>query len=223
MKYVSIFLLLSIVSCANSNKNQTLSNENSIPNKQYFDTTQLAKTAEMLDETRYWDIVDRSVKNTNNQEEQRLFLIQEIEKLTPKEMIGFWLRTDYLLYNTYTSNFWCAGYIMNGGCSDDGFEYFRNWVISRGKAVYTKAVENPDNLVSSIDKNLEAHEFEFFWYVALDAFKNVTGKDLYNYIDETKFKTNEANYQRMVQTWQEDQPESMKKICPQLYAALWPK
>lgn len=223
MRYISLVLLLPFFSCVNSNINQVLNNENSKPNKQNFDTTQLAKTAEMLDESRFWDIVDRSVKNTNNQEEQRLFLIKEIEKLTPKEMIGFRLRTDYLLYNTYTSNFWCAGYIMNGGCSDDGFEYFRNWVISRGKAVYTKAVENPDNLVSSIDKNLEAHEFELFWYVALEAFNNVTGKDLYNYIDETKFKTNEAHYPRIVQTWQENQPESMKKICPQLYAALWPK
>ena len=37
---------------------------------------------------------------------------------------------------------------MNGGCSDDGFQYFRNWIISRGKEVYYAAKENPDNLIN---------------------------------------------------------------------------
>jgi len=104
------------------------------------DTSQLTKTAEMLDEDLYWAIIDKSLKNTKNQEAQEQFLIKEIGKLTPKQMIGFRLRTDKLLYDTYNSEMWCAAYIMNGGCSDDGFEYFRNWVISRGKEIYYKAI-----------------------------------------------------------------------------------
>jgi len=97
---------------------------------------EIEKTSEMLDETIFWNIVDSSVKNTKNQDAQERFLVKEIEKLTPKQMIGFRLRTDKLLYDTYNSEMWCAGYIMNGGCSDDGFEYFRNWIISRGKDTY---------------------------------------------------------------------------------------
>jgi len=108
----------------------------------------IEKTAEMIDETIFWNIVDKSSENNNNQQDQETFLIREIEKLTPKEIIGFRLRTDKLLYDTYNSKMWCAGYIMNGGCSDDGFEYFRNWVISRGKDVYYKAKENPDTLIN---------------------------------------------------------------------------
>lgn len=94
---------------------------------------EIEKTSEMLDETVFWNIVDLSFENTQNQDDQERFLVKEIEKLTPKQMIGFRLRTDKLLYDTYNSEMWCAGYIMNGGCSDDGFEYFRNWVISLGK------------------------------------------------------------------------------------------
>ena len=106
------------------------------------------KSAEMLDETIYWDIVEKSLKHKNNQDDQEQFLIKEIEKLSLKEIIGFRLRTDKFLYDTYTSEMWCAAYIMNGGCSDDGFEYFRNWIISRGKEVFYKAKENPDSLIS---------------------------------------------------------------------------
>jgi hypothetical protein len=50
----------------------------------------------MLSEEVYWAIIDSS-HETTNQEDQELFLVSAIEKLTPQEMIGFRLRTDKLL------------------------------------------------------------------------------------------------------------------------------
>lgn len=188
-----------------------------------FDSTQLERTAEMLDEDLYWEIIQKSLESSSNQDDQEQFLIKEIGNLTPKQMIGFRLRTDKLLYDTYNSEMWCAGYIMNGGCSDDGFEYFRNWVISRGKKTYYKAKENPDNLIDEVDSELDMYDFEGFWYVALEAFKQNTGKDLYDYIDDENFKTKEGQYPQFEFNWQEENPESMKKICPRLFDALWAK
>ncbi|QIG88622.1 DUF4240 domain-containing protein [Chryseobacterium sp. POL2] len=187
--------------------------------KPKVDSLKLEKTAEMLDEDIFWKIIDNSLKNTNNQTDQEQFLINEISNLTPKQMIGFRLRTDKLLYDTYNSEMWCASYLMNGGNSDDGFEYFRNWIISRGKEVYYKAKENPDSLISQKEFSEEDfYEFELFWYVALEAFEKTTGKDLYDYIDEDNFTTKEGNYPQFEFTWQEENPDSMKKICPQLFA-----
>lgn len=181
---------------------------------------EIKKTSEMLDESIFWGIIDNSLKNTNNDEKQISFLVKEIEKLSPKEIIGFRLRTDKLLCDTYNSEMWCAGYIMNGGCSDDGFEYFRNWVISRGKDVYFNAKENPDNLISEYKEGKEYYDFEDFWYVALTAFNNKTGKELYDYIADD-FKTNEGNYPQFEFTWEEENPESMKAICPRLFEKMW--
>ena len=182
----------------------------------------LEKTAEMLDEAQFWSLVEASLKNTKNQAEQEAFLIQALEKLTPKELIGFRLRTDKLLYDTYDSRMWCAGYLMNGGCSDDGFEYFRNWVISRGKEVYEKAKENPDSLIDQKDcAEDDLFDFESFWYVALEAFENQTGEELYDYIDEENFEFTEDNYPSFEFDWNDDEPESMQKLCPQLYAHFW--
>ena len=157
MNLFPVFIfILSITSWAKSNGNNIGSFEkNSFQN----DTAKLEKTAEMLNEDQYWKIIDLSLKNTKNQYDQEQYLIKEISKLTPKEMIGFRLRTDKLLYGTYNSEMWCAGYIMNGGCSDDGFEYFRNWVISRGKDVYYKAKKNPDDLVTQLNEETEEYEF----------------------------------------------------------------
>lgn len=181
---------------------------------------EIEKTSEMLDETIFWRIVDSSVKKTKNQDDQEKFLVKEIEKLTPKQIIGFRLRTDRLLYDTYNSQMWCAGYIMNGGCSDDGFEYFRNWIISRGKDTYYKAKENPDSLISEFVEGEEYYDFESFWYVALTAFENKTGKELYDYMSDD-FKTNEGNYPNFEFTWKEEEPETMKAICPKLFEKMW--
>tara|TARA_Y100001935_G_C17189116_1_gene449108 strand:- start:175 stop:870 length:696 start_codon:yes stop_codon:yes gene_type:complete len=196
-------------------KNQLAKKQDQKTNNQ-----EIEKTSEMLDEQLFWSIVEKSLENTNNQDDQERFLVKEIEKLTPKQMIGFRLRTDKLLYDTYNSEMWCAGYIMNGGCSDDGFEYFRNWVISRGKETFYSAKDNPDSLISEFVEGNDFYEFEGFWYVALTAFKNKTGKELYDYISDD-FKTNEGNYPNFEFTWKEEEPESMKAICPNLFEKMW--
>jgi hypothetical protein len=221
MKLLLYSIVITFLGCApSSGKNENVS---TILSSAFFDTAQLSKTAEMLDEEKFWRIVDKSLKNSTSQESQEQYLVEEIKRLSPKEMIGFRLRTDKLLYDTYTSDMWCAAYIMNGGCSDDGFEYFRNWLISRGKKTYYKAKKDPDYLINELVPGTDHYEFESFWYVALDAFKEKTGKDLYDYIDNENFKMHEGNYPQFEFTWKESEPESMKKICPELFNKLWAK
>jgi hypothetical protein len=54
----------------------------------------------------------------------------------------------------------------------------------------------------------------------LEAFQKKTGKDLYDFIDYDNFKMREGNYEKFEFTWQEDDPESMSKICPNLFSAM---
>src|SRR5437773_8570912 len=165
---------------------------------------EMEPTAEMMDEEKYWQLIaDSIVKCGEAQYCQEKFLIEQLEKLLPKEIVGFRLRTDKLLYDTYNSDMWCAGYIMNGGCSDDMFEYFRLWVISRGREVYENAKADPDSLVAVADIKVPEGFFAFepFWYVALKAFENRTGNNLYDYIDNENFETYEANYPQFDFTW----------------------
>jgi hypothetical protein len=209
-------LFLSTTTFAQNSKIQNLTLDNITK-----DSLTIAVSSEMLDEDIFWSIIDLSLKENNSTEDQELFLIGEVEKLTPKEMIGFRLRTDKLLYDSYTSDLWCAAYIMEGGCSDDGFEYFRCWLISRGKDTFYKALDNPDSLIDLVREGQELYEFEGFWYIAINAFKNVTEKELYSYIDYNAFVTNDENYPLLNFTWNVDEPQSMKSVCPILYQKLW--
>lgn len=181
---------------------------------------ELKPTAEMMNEDQFWAIVQKAVDEAGDDEDEYLEVVMhELSKLSLKEMVGFRLRTDKLLYDSYTSEMWCAGYLMNGGCSDDGFEYFRLWVISRGRKVYEAALANPDNLIDYIaeDTEVDFFEFELFWYAAIDAFEEATEADLYDYIDDDNFTTREGNYPNFEFNWDEEDPESMKKLCPRLF------
>ncbi len=185
---------------------------------------ELKPTAEMMDEEQFWAIVQTAVDEAGDDEDEYLEVVKrELSKLSLKEMIGFRLRTDKLLYDSYTSEMWCAGYLMNGGCSDDGFEYFRLWVISRGRKVYEAAMANPDNLIDYIgdDDEMDFFEFESFWYVALEAFEEAVDAELYDYVDDDNFKTCEGNYPNFEFNWEEDDPESMQKLCPRLFEKFW--
>jgi hypothetical protein len=189
------------------------------PEQPKSEPLELDPTAEMMDEDRFWKIAQDSLDDSGGDLEcQENSLVQSLEKLRPHEIIGFRLRTDKLLYDTYTSEMWCAGYLMNGGCSDDMFEYFRLWVISRGREVFEAAKNNPDSLVQAADSSMgQEYDFEPFWYVALTAFEKTTGRDLYDHIDNDKFKFSEQDRQPFDFTWQEDDPESMERICPNLF------
>ncbi len=184
-------------------------------------TPPLEPTAEMMDEDRYWALVADSLRAaSDDQGEQASYLAAALGELEPKDIIGFRLRTDRLLHDTYNSKMWCAGYVMNGGCSDDGFEYFRLWVISRGREVYENAKVDPDSLIAVADTEVPEglFDFELFWYVALDAFKNKTGNELYDFIDYDNFPYGEGKYEQFDFDWQEEDPVSMKAICPRLFA-----
>ncbi|WP_105972067.1 DUF4240 domain-containing protein [Streptomyces geranii] len=51
-----------------------------------------------------------------------------------------------LMADSYTNPLWAAAYLVNGGCSDDGFDYFRGWLIAQGREVFERVVADPDTL-----------------------------------------------------------------------------
>ena len=65
-------------------------------------------------------------------------------------------------------------HIINGGCSDDGFESFRAWLIAQGERVYREALDDPETLVA-VAPSQRATEAESMLYAAADAYKLTAG------------------------------------------------
>lgn len=83
-----------------------------------------------------------------------------------EEILAFHRIYRELLNELNQWSVWGAGYVINGGMSDDSFRYFRSWLIGKGQAVVDVALNAPDDLGPAIDTS--EIEVEALEYVALD-------------------------------------------------------
>ncbi len=120
----------------------------------------------------FWEIIDR-VKDIAHPDQA---LKNELRLLSLDEIISFSEHFDVFVNKAYTWLMWSAAYIIGGGCSDDGFTDFRYGLISLGKDVYYKAVENPDSLVE-LDDDIEIRN-ESFGYVAFEIHEENAGSEM---------------------------------------------
>ena len=117
----------------------------------------------MADKT-FWTIIEASL--AASQAEQSKKLAAELSKLSKDELIAFEAAYRDKLRTAYHWDLWAAAFIINGGCSDDSFDYFCDWLISRGQTVFENALENPETLIG-IATPWET-EFEDFRYIMMD-------------------------------------------------------
>jgi hypothetical protein len=122
---------------------------------------------------RFWDIVERC--RSDDEEERHENYERELSRLPPDQILAFDVRVAHLLAESYRTNLWAAAYCLCGGCSDDGFDYFRCWLIAQGKEIYEAALANPESL-ADIEGEDDFFEFESLYVVAGNAWQEVTGK-----------------------------------------------
>lgn len=163
-----------------------------------------------MNENEFWTLIEKSKKKSKNDFEKQLeLLVSDLTKLTEGEIFEFDRIFNKYHVNSYTSELWAAAYIINGGCSDDSFDYFRAWLISQGRSVYENALKDPQSLVNINEEDVEDFEFEDFLYVSGDAYKLKTGKDdFYDRVERQEYPEINLN-------WSEDDG-SLEKMYPKL-------
>ena len=166
-----------------------------------------------MEAERYWEIIASTKPQEVSECQISEALYNKLNHLPLADIIAFNLRTELLLIASYSSELWCAAYLINDGCGDDGFDYFRGWLISRGKEVFETAMESPDNLIEQVDEeDTEGYSFEEFLYIPSQMFSDKTQSDLYDFQEHPGLQ-----YTSITLDWEEDDPASIKKICPRLY------
>ena len=122
-----------------------------------------------MNEQNFWQLIEVVRNEAGTNFESRPAVLQKhLSLLEPEKIQSFQQRYEALLLEANSWNLWGAAYLMNGGCSDDGFKYFRDWLISEGEKTFKGAVANPDSLASVARR--EYFELESFGYAALKAY-----------------------------------------------------
>jgi hypothetical protein len=171
------------------------------------------KSSEM-NEAQFWQIVGESAGNGTDQQSQATALRAALDRLTPQELEAFADIFDELMRRSYRWDLWGAGFVVEGGMSDDGFEYFRLWLISRGEAAFEKVSADPDSLVDIIPDDHDGEfEFEEFGYVAREVWAKKTGRGA----EAMPHKARPDNSDPAGTPFTED-PEALKKRYPKTWA-----
>jgi hypothetical protein len=135
------------------------------------------KKESVMDLDTFWTIVDGVHAQAGNNLDARIKSLQiELAMRSLDEIQAFQRQYDRQIVASYRWDLWGAAYVMNGGCSDDGFRYFRDWLISEGRMTFESAMKSPDSLADL--PKVELAENELFGYVALHAYSAKGGGEL---------------------------------------------
>ena len=138
-------------------------------------------------------------------------------KLSADEIVEWNHIFDRLAARAYQTDLWAAAYHINGGASDDGFYYFRCWLIGMGKDSYKAAIQNPDTLADvfnpkRLTKGLINAEAEIYAAANL-AWLQVTGKP-----DTAHYPARNEAAVLVGESWDYDDKQQMRQHLPRLAA-----
>ncbi|RYX81593.1 DUF4240 domain-containing protein [bacterium] len=163
----------------------------------------------LMDKAQFWQLIEASKNKKSDCQKQAAKLEKLLDKLSADEILGFENIFTSLLSESYRWDLWAVAYIVNGGCSDDGFEYFRYWLIAQGQTYFEAAIQNPERAADAA--RFEEAECEEIRYATCEPYQSKTGTP----IDEV---SDGLNYpaEPMGQPWNEEDLEA-------LFPRLWKK
>lgn len=118
----------------------------------------------------FWASIQSTRRRESDERVERL--VAALAKRGEKEILAFAKWWFQFHQKAYSWKLWGAAYIMNGGCSDDGFIDFRSWLLLQGRAVYEAARKDPERLAKL---RVELDEASCECYPAQEAFERATG------------------------------------------------
>jgi len=129
----------------------------------------------LMDEEVFWLIINETkLRSNNNLNLHCSLLTDHLTSLSEKEIIQFNRTFNFLLAKTYSFRLWEPVYALNGGCSDDAFDYFRSWLIGQGRNKFYWTIKYPRLLFLVGVKEL-LERYEGLSYCAIEAYENKTG------------------------------------------------
>jgi hypothetical protein len=131
-----------------------------------------------MDSDMFWELIERAKQKANDSDEQQHTALTDIlVEFELKDIIEFQTLYVQKQNEAYRLLLWevCEFITCVGG--EQNFLNFRAWLISQGKSVFTKALENPDSLYEILDSETrEDASYELFSYVAARAYRVKTGE-----------------------------------------------
>lgn len=171
----------------------------------------------LMTEDKFWELIGESRVPSK--------LCKSLSLLPEDELFGFQYWWNHFMNLSYRQDLWAAAYIYFGGCSDDSFNLFRSLLISLGRKTFYNAISDADTLCDVFAELPEGNsndeggeETEFF---VMDILNGRHDDDEYFYNAAKKYKNLEEELPEIEFEWEEDDEESLRKVCPKIFERWW--
>jgi hypothetical protein len=130
-----------------------------------------------MNEDEFWELIaDTKRRAERSTDGQEVLLREALKKYTADEILQFNAIYIQKRDDAYTGDLWDVADFVTCSGGDQAFLDFRAWLISQGKEVYEKALNDPDTLSEILEStNREDAHFELFSYAASQAYRDRTG------------------------------------------------
>jgi hypothetical protein len=165
----------------------------------------------------FWNLITAAAPTTDDGR----VLVARLVTLPDADLRDFEVILNRLLRDAYRWDLWGAAYLINGGCSDDGFEYFRCWLIAQGRATYAEALRDPDTLADHpAVREDEDCDCELLLYAAGEAYENRTGNDRDRFYDSLDPQARRLCALLVDEAWRHEDNAEITRRFPRLAALL---
>jgi uncharacterized protein DUF4240 len=169
-----------------------------------------------MDYVQFWQSVD----STRGQPDRAEQLAKLLEAYPPEDIVRFRLMYDDLMHAANKVDLWGAAHAINGGCTDDGFYYFREGLIELGRPVFEAAVQDPDSLAAVTAPGERIQESEGLGNAPLMAWTAKTGgteEAFYEAVDGADERTDRGDAEQG-EWWDFDDAAEVRHRLPRLAA-----
>ena len=165
----------------------------------------------------FWAVIDRATADRPDYpDEVAKLAAAELATRDPEEIVTWDRHLGKVMAASSTEDLWAAAYLINGGCSAEGFDAFRGWLIAHGRSAVARAVADPDSLADLPEVRAAAQsgavvEADEVLTIGAEAYALATGGEL---------PPSPAPPGRpdLAQLWDFDDEDEMRRRLPRLSA-----
>jgi hypothetical protein len=140
-----------------------------------------------MDREQFWALIEAAKTATGGDcQAQAGQLVAALTDRSVDEALAWDRIYGELMAESYRWELWGAAFLINGGCGDDGFDYFRGWLLGQGQATWQAALAAPDSLADHpevrgrrpLEERSDPLECDDMLYIAYDAYQALTDQEL---------------------------------------------
>lgn len=130
-----------------------------------------------MNKTEFWQLIDDARANAANVNDTAAALVTQLAGMDVRDIMRWQHICNTCIGLSYKQDLWAVADAITGGCTDDGFEYFRGGLLARGRDVFVQALNTPESL-KNMDIGPELLQGERILLAGWQAFAQKAGLNL---------------------------------------------